>query len=93
MPKHPLDIRLRAYRSKEKAKKREVTPTLALREQRELAWLLYVTEGYIASVVTAVAVNSFTLDNRALSVMQNALKDAEKTSASIRAAMQRIKQR
>lgn len=57
--------------------------------QRELAWMLYITEGYIANVEHALAVNAYTLDNRALRTMRFAQKQADAISVDLRAEMQR----
>lgn len=61
--------------------------TFEQRRQRELAWLLYITEGYIANVANALQVNGATLDRRALATMKNAMRNAENTAREIRAEL------
>lgn len=69
-----------------KEKKRLMS--LAERRQRELAWMLYITEGYIGNVKHALAVNAYTLDFAALAIMGKAAASAEEVAADLRAAMQ-----
>lgn len=68
-----------------KPKKTPATP--AQRRQRELAWRLYITEGYAANVSHALAVNAYTLDQSALAAMGQALAGAEATCIRLRRAM------
>lgn len=65
-------------------------PVLSIeqRRQRELAWLLYITEGYAANVRHALTVNAYTLDRTALRGMHQAIRGAESTAQNLRALLQ-----
>ena len=58
--------------------------TLDQRSQRELAWLLYITEGYAANISHALAVNAYTLHPRALRIMRAQLRRAEQACLDLR---------
>jgi hypothetical protein len=57
--------------------------------QRELSWLLCITEGYAANVQHALAVNAYTLDPAALALMDRITQAAEITGQDIRRLMRR----
>lgn len=90
-PAHPLDTRLK--RARAKRGQEEKIPSLAAREQRELVWMLFVTEGYIGNVMHALAINAYTLNPEALKAMQKAVDRASATAAELRALMQQIEKR
>ena len=69
-------------------KKKVVSPAQAT--QRELSWLLYITEGYIANVNHALAINAYTTSPRALRVMARAMKAAEGTARDTRLELDRM---
>lgn len=68
-------------------KRRHRAPSPDQQTQRELSWLLYITEGYIANVEHALVINGYTLNKRALRVMHWAQKDAQAISRDIRREM------
>lgn len=62
-------------------------PTPEQARQRELAWAVYVTEGYIANVAHLRAVNAYTLELGALAALDAAVAQAQATARRLRAAM------
>lgn len=64
--------------------------TMAQWRQRELAWILYITEGYHANLAKALAVNCVTFDSGDLTLVANAVARAEMTAKSLRALLARI---
>ena len=71
-----------------KRRHRPVTPQQS--EQRELSWLLYITEGYIANLEHALTVNAYTLKPSALGLMRGARRRANETAKALRHGMQGI---
>ncbi len=65
------------------ARKKKVTSPQQQR-QRELAWLLCITEGYAANVQHALTVNAYTLDPEVLALMDRITRAAEITGQEIR---------
>jgi hypothetical protein len=63
--------------------------TPAQRRQRELAWLLFITEGYVANVAHALAVNAYTLEREALAKIKHAHETADKLVVQLRTALTR----
>lgn len=61
------------------------------RRHRELSWLLYITEGYVANAAHALAVNCVTFDDRDKAVIERVMRDAEETSNKIRQRLSTIK--
>lgn len=61
--------------------------TPAQRRQRELAWLLFITEGYAANVAHALTVNAYTMDRADLALMQQAEAHARATGTRLRKAL------
>jgi len=88
--KHLFDKRQAARRKAEALKPRAPIPSMAVREQRELSWMLYITEAYIGNTLRALTVNAFTLDRSSLELMQKAVDRATLTANDLRAAMRRI---
>jgi len=70
------------------ARKQKVT-SMEQQRQRELAWLLFITEGYAANVQHALTVNAYTLDPAALALMGRITQAAEITGQEIRRHMRR----
>lgn len=58
--------------------------------QRELAWLLYISEGYSANIAHACAVNAATLDLESLRLCEQACEAAEDICDGLRARMGEI---
>lgn len=69
-------------------KKKALTPQQS--EQRELAWLLFITEGYWSNVNHALTVNAYTLNELTLNEMQHALDSTRRTADRLRRRLQRI---
>ena len=65
-------------------------PTPQQQTQRELAWALYISEGYAANVRHLRKVNSYTLNHRALAALDRALKAAEHTTDDLRRELDRL---
>lgn len=63
----------------------EFVLSLAERRKRELAWALYVSEGYAANLRSLMTVNAFTMSRHDLRVVKAMLRDAEKHALGIRA--------
>ena len=61
--------------------------SFAQREQRELAWALYVAEGYAANLGHLLKVNAFTMKRHQLAAVKRAHRDAEKHALTIRQLM------
>lgn len=59
--------------------------------QRELAWILYVTEGYIANLEHALAVNCVTFENSDHDAVATAISNARESADEIRIALTTIK--
>lgn len=51
---------------------------------KQLGWMLYITEGYIANLQHALAVNAYTLDAASLRVIKAGMKDAQFIALDIR---------
>ena len=64
--------------------------TMAQWRQRELAWILYITEGYHANLAKALAVNCVTFENEDHDLVAEAVAQAEATAESLRALLARI---
>ena len=64
--------------------------SLAQWRQRELAWILYITEGYHANLAKALAVNCVTFENEDHDLVAAAISQAEATADSLRALLARI---
>ena len=60
------------------------------RRQRELAWLLYITEGYIANAEHALAVNCVTFDGDDGAVVQRLIDSAAASAAQLRQHLNNI---
>lgn len=71
------------------ARKKKVAGSMEQQRQRELAWLLYISEGYAANVAHALAVNAYTLDPAVLALMDRMVQAAETTGQEIRQHMRR----
>lgn len=76
------------HRLRKNARNRKRTVSPDQQRQRELAWMLYITEGYIANVEHAVTVNSYTLDRKTLSLMRHVQRMADDCGRQLRSAMQ-----
>jgi hypothetical protein len=70
-----------------KAEPAKPTRSPALRRQQELAWLLYITEGFIANVEHAERMNIFHLDRKDCAVLRQMKKEAETSAALLRKRM------
>lgn len=55
--------------------------------QRELAWLLYITEGYIANVEHAVTINCVTFNAKDMVAMDTLIRSLSKEADRIRKLM------
>lgn len=64
--------------------KRRKINSMAHREHTELAWALYVTEGYLANVAHLRTVNNYTLSPRALKALDRAVAAAQHTADDLR---------
>lgn len=69
-------------------RKKIVSP--AQSRQRELAWALYVTEGYVANLAHLLAVNAYTMTRSDLQVIKHSRAQAEDIATQLREAMQDI---
>lgn len=58
--------------------------------QRELAWMLYITEGYNANLAHALAVNCVTFGSRDIAAVQNIVNQVEIHARKLRELMQHI---
>jgi hypothetical protein len=58
--------------------------------QRELAWMLYITEGYIANLSHALAINCVTFTTRDTIAVQNIIAQVEMHATRLRDLMQAI---
>lgn len=58
--------------------------TLAQIRQRELAWLLYVTEGYLGNLLHALAVNGITFSDADMESADRAVRATEAFSERLR---------
>lgn len=68
--------------------KKPATP--AQRQQRELAWLMYITAGYLGNLQHAQAVNAYTLPTQQLDLLQDMVDDVEKMLERLQVEMQMI---
>ena len=62
-------------------------PTMAQRRQRELAWALYITEGYIANMTHHINIKCLTLTNADYSALLGVRRKAEAAAADLRKRM------
>jgi hypothetical protein len=58
--------------------------------QRELAWMLYITEGYLANLAHALAVNGVTFGPSDATAIQGIVEQVEKHSEKLRNLLQHI---
>jgi hypothetical protein len=65
----------------------EYVHSMAARRHRELAWALYVAEGYAANLRNALTVNAYTLDRAALRTLRACLQGAEQHCKALRAEL------
>lgn len=59
--------------------------------QRELAWLLYISEGYLANLDHALAVNAVTMEAGDLDVIDAVRERAEANTEALREVLQAMK--
>jgi hypothetical protein len=59
--------------------------------QRELAWLLYISEGYLANLDHAMAVNAVTMEAGDLAVIAAVRERAEANCGELRVLLQAMK--
>lgn len=71
-----------------KSKKPLISPYQ--RRQRELAWVLYITEGYISNLEHALAVNCVTFENNEHDAVGELISAAREHADNVRSAMQQI---
>ena len=72
-----------------KRKKKQLA-SMAQIAQRELAWALYISEGYKANIERLITVNAYTLDQEVLKVLDNAYTSADNATAALRAKLKEI---
>lgn len=71
-----------------KSKRRDKAAcSMAQQRQRELSWLLYITEGAIGNYQHALVVNAYTLPHADLVCVEHALAQLQEVSATMRALM------
>lgn len=70
-------------------KKRRAASIYQMR-QRELAWILYVTEGYIANLEKALAVNCVTFEDQDRDAVEAAISSAREHAENLRVALNNI---
>lgn len=77
-----------------KTKTRTKKPAASIYQmrQRELAWILYVTEGYIANLEKALAVNCVTFENQDHDAVAEAISSAREHADNLRVALNNIHQ-
>lgn len=59
--------------------------------QRELAWLLYISEGYLANLDHALTVNAVTMEAGDLAVIDAVRERAEANTEALREVLQAMK--
>lgn len=64
--------------------------SFAQMRQRELAWLLYITEGYLANASHALAVNCVTFNQTDAALVERAIDRAQETADELRDLLKRI---
>ena len=74
-----------------KRKKKQPVSMLQV-AQRELAWLLYITEGYKSNIAGALTYNAYTLDARVLAMMEKLHVKACNTADELRNKLQNLPQ-
>jgi hypothetical protein len=62
----------------------------AQQQQRELAWLMYITAGYLSNLHHAQAVNAYTLPKHQLDMLQDMRDDAQKMYERLQVEMQML---
>jgi hypothetical protein len=70
--------------------KEEHIATLKQRHQRELAWLLYITEGYASNLAHARTVNAYTLNRGTLRMLAEVQQDIAAAAMNIRLHMEAV---
>lgn len=65
-------------------------PSWDQRRQRELAWMLYITEGYIANMEHAMRINCVTFNDADTKEAMFGIAKAEATSHRLRTHLNRI---
>jgi hypothetical protein len=66
------------------SKKARKKSTYAQRQVQELAWFLYISMGYHSNVLRARVVNSYTMEPRALLLMDKVCRAMELVESDIR---------
>lgn len=65
-------------------RRKKAAATVDQQTQRERAWALYITEGYVANITHLEAVNAYTLNRQALAAITRAKKAAEHAASDLR---------
>lgn len=72
-------------------KPKHQSPTLRQQFQRELAWLLYISEGYVGNLTHAAAVNAFTLPEEDLDMLGEMITLAEANAKMVRDRLNQLR--
>ena len=71
-------------------KTKKLAASIYQMRQRELAWILYVTEGYIANLEHALAVNCVTFENSDHDAVAEMISAAREQADNLRSALKSI---
>ena len=71
--------------------KKEKVNSIRQIHQRELAWLLYISEGYLANLDHALTVNAVTMEAGDLAVIDAVRERAEANCGELRVLLQAMK--
>jgi hypothetical protein len=71
-------------------KTKKLAASIYQMRQRELAWILYVTEGYIANLEHALAVNCVTFENSDHDAVAEMISAAREQADNLREALKNI---
>lgn len=67
--------------------KKKKGPSQAQSRQRELAWAMYVTGGYIGNLKHLLAVNAYTMSKDDIAVVKLAIQQAQGINNTLNASM------
>lgn len=67
--------------------RKTLTQSRIARRQKQLAWLLYITEGYKANIAYAATMNAFDFTNEDMRLLQHIYNDVGTFASRIRVRM------
>lgn len=82
-----------SFQKRHAEKQKKKGPSQEQLRQRELAWAMYVTGGYVGNLKHLLAVNAYTMSKTDIATVKLALQQAQGISNTLHAAMMRERER